>query len=62
MNTHPKRYEQLLQECQHQRYELIASGAAGLARLPSPRNLARWMRFARSLLRVIHQGETHARQ
>ena len=62
MNARATRREELQLRCQHQRNEIIASTAATLARLPKPRDLARWMRFARRLLRDIHGGAEHARE
>lgn len=56
MNARDARLEELRRLCQRQRNEFIAASAAAAARLPGTRQITRWLRFARRVLRLIHPG------
>jgi hypothetical protein len=53
MSGFRSRRAELQQRCQHERNEFIVSVSATVAQLPRARQIARWMRFARRLLRDI---------
>jgi len=56
MNALDSRREELQRRCQRERNQFIAAGAATAARLPNARQIARWMRFARRMLRGFRPG------
>ena len=47
------RREELLAQCQRERYELVAATATTLALMPRAQRLAHWIRAMSRMLRVI---------
>lgn len=56
MSARETRRDELRRRCQRERNEFIAASAATAARLPSARQIARWMRFIRRVARVFNPG------
>jgi hypothetical protein len=47
------RRDELLAQCQHERYELVAATATTVAMIPRARRMAHWIRATSRLLRVL---------
>jgi hypothetical protein len=47
------RREELLDQCQRERYELVATTATALALVPRARRVAHWIRAVSRMLRVV---------
>jgi hypothetical protein len=51
--TPQTRRDELLAQCQHERYELVAATATTMALLPRARRMAHWIRATSRILRVL---------